>query len=139
VSQLEHRSFRLPKRLLTRLRKASDQRGVSQTALVERYLEEGLKLDAFPLIVFRDSPVGRRAMLEGTRLDVAQVMETVRNEKGSVEAAARYLGLSDAQVRACVRYYAENRPEVDAYTRRVSEETERLRGIWEREQQLLAG
>jgi uncharacterized protein (DUF433 family) len=136
-SELEHRSFRLPRRLLNELRRVAGQRRTSQTALVERYVEEGLKLDAYPMIAFRDSPVGRRAMLEGTRLDVAQVVDTVRNEGGSVEAAADYLGLSLSQVRACVRYYADNRDEVDAYAARVEEENDRLRVAWEREQDLL--
>lgn len=135
--ELEHRSFRLPRRLLTQLKRLAGQRQTSQTALVQRYLEEGLKMDTHPMIVFRDSPVGRRAMLEGTRLDVSQVVDTVRNEGGSVEAAADYLGLSIPQVRACVRYYAGNQDEVDAYAARVEEENERLRVEWEREQELL--
>jgi uncharacterized protein (DUF433 family) len=137
MPELEHRSFRLPRRLLSELRRVAGQRQVSQTVLVERFLDEGLKMDAYPLIVFRDSPVGRRAMLEGTRLDVAQVVETVRNEGGSVEAAAGYLGLSSAQLRACVQYYADHRREVDAYAARVERENDRLRAAWEREQALL--
>jgi uncharacterized protein (DUF433 family) len=138
-SELAHRSFRLRRRLLTELKRVAAQRRTSQTALVERYLEEGLKLDAYPMIVFRDSPVGRRPMLEGTRLDVAQVVDTVRNEGGSVEAACDYLSLSSSQVRACVHYYADNKDEVDAYADRVEEENERLRVAWERERELLTG
>lgn len=78
-------------------------------------------------------------MLEGTRLDVAQVVDTVRNEGGSVERAAEYLGVSVPQIRACVRYYAGNKGDVDAYARRVREEHERLQAAWEREQTLLTG
>lgn len=61
---------------------------MSQTTLVERYLEEGIRMDEHPMIVLRTSPLGRRAMLAGTRLDVSQVADTVRAEGGSVEAAA---------------------------------------------------
>jgi uncharacterized protein (DUF433 family) len=139
MNELEHRSFRLPRAVLARLKAVALRRQTSQTALVERYLREGLAMDEYPLIVFRDGAVGRRPMLEGTRLDVAQVVETVRNEGGSVDAAAAYLSLDVAQVRACTRYYAENEEEVAAYARRVAEENERLRLAWEREQQLLAG
>lgn len=131
-------SFRLPEYLLERLRRAAERRSVSQTDLVQRYLDEGLKMDEYPMIIFRSSPTGRRAMLEGTRLTVAQVVETVRDSDGSVEDAADYLRLSARQVRACVRYYADNREEVDAYAARVGEENERLRAAWEREQSVLA-
>ncbi len=95
-------------------------------------------MDEFPMIVFRDSPTGRQAMLEGTRLTVAQVLDTVRNSDGSIEAGADYLRLSVRQVQACVRYYADNRSEVDAFAARVEEENERLRAAWEREQSVLA-
>jgi len=134
---LEHRSFRLPRWLLAQLKRAAERRQTSQTALVQRYLDEGLKMDSYPMIVFRDSSLGRRAVLEGTRLDVAQVIETIRNENGSVEAAADYLGLSVAQVQACVHYYADNHEAVAAYAARVDEENERLRAVGEREQELL--
>lgn len=137
MTDLQHHSFRLPRRLLERLRRASTRAGTSQTALAQRYLEEGLRMDEYPLIVFRDSPVGRRAMLEGTRLDVSQVVATVRNEGNSAEAAADYLGLPVAQVRACLRYYAEHSDEVDGYAKRVAEENDRLRAAWEREQTIL--
>ena len=136
---LEHRSFRLPRGLLGEIRRRADLSGVSQTALVERYLEEGIRLDEHPMIVFRSSPLGRRAMLAGTRLEVAQVVDTVRAEGGSVEAAAAYLGLGRHHVRACTQYYDEHQAEVDAYARRVVTENDRLREAHEREQALLAG
>ena len=136
---LEHRSFRLPRRLLGEIRRRADLSGVSQTALVERYVEEGIRLDEHPMIAFRNSPLGRRAMLTGTRLDVSQVADTVRAEGGSVETAASYLTLGSHQVRACIQYYAEHQAEVDAYAARVSAENDRLREAHQREQALLAG
>ena len=105
---LEHRSFRLPRWLLAQLKRAAERRQTSQTGLVQRYLDEGLKMDSYPMIVFRDSSLGRRAMLEGTRLDVAQVIETIRNENGSVEVAADYaqdevvIGFSQSEVQRVV-------------------------------------
>src|SRR3989442_7876351 len=85
-TEVRHHSFRLPSRLLDRLRTHADRRGVSQTALVARYIDEGMKMDSYPLIVYRDSPLGRPPMLEGSRLDVVQVVETVRNQGGDVAA-----------------------------------------------------
>jgi uncharacterized protein (DUF433 family) len=77
-------------------------------------------------------------MLEGISLDVAQVVETAREESGSVEAAADYLALTVPQVRACVRYYADHQNEIDEYAARVQAD-ERLRDAWQRERELLAG
>ena len=94
-------------------------------------------MDSYPFVVFRDGPLGRRAMLEGTRLDVAQVVETVRNAS-SVEEAAAYLSLSPGQVQACVRYYADHRREIDDYAKRVAAENESLRAAWNGERALLA-
>jgi uncharacterized protein (DUF433 family) len=128
----------LPAPLLEQLRRVAERRSLSQTTLVVRYIAEGLKMDEHPMIVFRDSVLGRRAMLQGSRLTVAQVVETVRNSNGSIEGTAEYLSLPVGKVRACVRYYADNRDEVDAYAARVDEENERLRAAWEREQSVLA-
>jgi uncharacterized protein (DUF433 family) len=136
-AELQHQSFRLPRALLDRLRGRAASWQASQASLVARYIDEGIKLDTYPLIVFRDSPVGRRAMLEGSRLDVAQVVQTLRNEGGSVEAAAAHLSLTPAQIRACVRYYADNEDEVRAYSERMDAENERLRASCEREQAVL--
>ena len=55
----------------------------------------------------------------GTRLDVWQVIDTVRNADNLVDAAARYLGLPMTKVRAAVRYYAAYRDEVDAFAARA--------------------
>lgn len=119
------------------MRRHAAGRQASQTALVQRYIAEGIAMDLYPLVVFRDGPLGRRTMLEGSRLDVIQVVETVQNEGGSVDAAAGYLSLTPVQVRACLRYYADHAEELAAYAEGVAEENERYRAAWEREQALL--
>ena len=136
-SQLEHRSFRLPRKLLDAIRSRAERRGVSQTALVERYLEEGVRMDEHPMIVFRDSPLGRRAMLAGSRLDVSQVIETTRNSGDSLEEAAEYLSLPVARVRACLSYYAAYQDEVDAYAAETAAASEEAERAWRREQELI--
>jgi uncharacterized protein (DUF433 family) len=64
-------------------------------------------MDQHPLIVFLTRPDGRRPMIAGTRLDVADVIETVRASENSITEAAEYLDLPPAKVQAAVRYYAE--------------------------------
>jgi uncharacterized protein (DUF433 family) len=100
-------SFRVRSETAERLERHASEVGETQTALVERYVEEGLRMDGHPLIRFRDGVGGRRPGLVGTRLDVWQVIETVRQNERSVEDAADYLGLPVEHVRACLRYYAK--------------------------------
>ena len=132
------RSFRLPDTLLASLQGRARERGESANALAERYLEEGLRRDDHPLIAFREGAAGRRAALIGTRLDVAQVIDTLRESDNSVELAADYLGIPEQLVRAAVRYYAEFRDEVDEWRERTRAVAEREEDAWRREQAILA-
>jgi uncharacterized protein (DUF433 family) len=109
----------------------------SRNALAERYIAEGVKMDDHPDIYFRDGAMGRRAAVVGTRLDVWQVMDTVRNSHNSPEDAAEYLGLPISKVRGAVRYYAANRDEVDDFTARATTMAERAEAAWTAEQEIL--
>jgi uncharacterized protein (DUF433 family) len=66
-----------------------------------------------PEIEFREGALGRRAVLAGTRLDVCQVVETVRNSPNSIPDAAAYLALPPQRVELALEYYAAHREEVD--------------------------
>lgn len=109
----------------------------SRNALAERYIAEGVKMDEHPDIYFRDGALGRRAAVIGTRLDVWQVIETVRNSGNSAEDAAEYLGVPAAKVHAGVRYYVTNRLEVDEFAARAAAVAERAEAEWRAEQELL--
>jgi uncharacterized protein (DUF433 family) len=109
----QHLSFRIPEPTLERLEARAHQIRETRTGLAERYLEEGLRMDEHPGIGFADGPAGRRAVLVGTGLDVWEVVATVKQSRGSVAAAARYLDLAPAQVRAAVRYYGAFPEEVN--------------------------
>jgi uncharacterized protein (DUF433 family) len=76
-------------------------------------LDERVRRDKHPGIVFRSTSTGRQAGIEGRRLYVWQVMRTVRASGGDVAEAASYLGLTPEQVTAAVRYCAEYRDEVE--------------------------
>jgi uncharacterized protein (DUF433 family) len=132
------RSFRFSETLLASLQGRARERGESANSLLERYLDEGLRRDDHPLIVFREEAAGRRAALVGTRLDVAQVIDTLRESDNSVEAAAEYLGIPEQHVRAAVRYYADFRDEIDEWRERTRAIADREEEAWRREQAILA-
>jgi uncharacterized protein (DUF433 family) len=132
------RSFRLSDTVLASLQGRARERGESANALAERYLEEGLRRDVHPLITFREGAAGRRAAVVGTRLDVSQVIDTLRNSENSISGTAEYLDLSEQQVRAAVQYYAEFQDEVDEWRDRMRAIAEREEDAWRREQAVLA-
>jgi len=132
------RSFRLPDSLLASLQARARERGESANAVAERYLEEGLRRDDHPLIAFREGAAGRRAALVGTRLDVSQVIDTLRESDNSISTTAEYLDISEPHVRAAVRYYAEFRNEVDEWRERMRSLAAREEEAWRREQAILA-
>ena len=131
-------SVRLRIETLRRLQQRSKELGETQTALVERYVEQGLRTDAHPLIYFREGAGGRRPALVGTRLDVAQVIETIRQNGNSMAAAADYLGLPIERVEACLRYYADHQEETEEWLQRARATAEREESSWRRQQELLA-
>ena len=131
-------AFRVAAATVERLQQRSRETRETQTALVERYIEEGLRTDEHPLIYFRDGTSGRRPALVGTRLDVWQAIETLRQNGNSVEDAAEYLGLPAEKVRACVRYYADYKDEIDEWAVRSKAIAEREEASWRRQQELLA-
>jgi uncharacterized protein (DUF433 family) len=132
------RSFRFAASLLAALEERARSRGETASAVAERYLEEGLRRDTHPLVVFRDGAAGRRPALAGTRVDVAQVIETLRQSNNSIDETAEYLALPAGYVRAAVRYYADYRDEIDDWRERMHAIAEREHEAWQREQAILA-
>lgn len=109
----EHYTLRLAPETKQRLTAWARRLGMAERTLAQRYVDEGLRHDAHPLIQFVDGPVGRRAGLVGRGLDVWEVIATVRDNDGSVDEAARYLDVPLGLVEAAVVYYGEYRSEID--------------------------
>lgn len=132
-------SVRIDHGVATRLAEHSGTR--EKSSLAKRYIEEGLRMDQHPGIVFRPGPAGRRPAIEGGP-DVWEVIRVVRNapETGeeSLAAAAEWLGLSPRKIEAAVRYYADFRNEVDAWIERVDREAAEAEAAWRRRQDALA-
>jgi uncharacterized protein (DUF433 family) len=131
-------AFRFDPITVARLKQRARDTHAPQTALAERYIEEGLRRDEHPLVYFRDGETGRRPALLGTRLDVADVLTTIRQNGNSVEEAADYLEIPVEHVEAGLRYYADYKDEIDAWIERVGAIAERERERWQRRRQALA-
>jgi hypothetical protein len=81
--------IRIAESTLATLRERSKRRGEPLSRLAQRYIEEGLRTDDHPGIVFRDGPAGRRAGLVGGP-DVWEVIGALRSvpESGEARVAA---------------------------------------------------
>lgn len=134
-------SARLDRTIAERLERRRSLTGLNKSRLAERYIDEGMRMEDHPGIVFRDGPSGRRAGLVGGP-DIWEVIAALRTNglegDAAIEATAAWGDLTPAQVRTAIRYYAEYRDEVDERVRRHLEEADAAEQAWHREQNALA-
>src|SRR5580704_7668901 len=100
----EHYTLRLASGMRERLSERARRSNLPERTLAQRYVEEGLRHDAHPLIQFLDGPSGRRASLIGCGLDVWEVIATVGDNGGSIAEGAAYLEIPVGLVEAAVAY-----------------------------------
>lgn len=126
---------------LERLETEAHRREEAKSRVAERLIDEGLRMQNHPGIVFRDGPTGRRAGLAAGP-DVWEVVETLKGTglagEAAIAATAEWGALSAAQVRAAVRYYGDFREEIDTRIELNRQEAARGRAAWERAQEALA-
>ncbi len=131
-------SLRINADVFDELDRQAGEAGQTRTALAERYIAEGVRMKEHPGIYFRETATGdRRAALVGTRLDVFQVLATVRAEGNSVEGAAEYFDMPVSRIRDAVRYAAAYRSEIEDLAEREAAYAERAYAAWVAEQELL--
>jgi uncharacterized protein (DUF433 family) len=134
-------SARLDGSVLDRLERRGARAGLNKSRLAERYIDEGIRIEDHPGIVFRDGPSGRRAGLAGGP-DVWEIIAAVRaNEPtgdDALTAAAEWGSLTLTQVRTAVRYHAEYPQEIDERIARNLEEADAAEERWRREHRALA-
>jgi hypothetical protein len=134
-------SIRMSERTLDRLDLGARRRSEPKARTAERLIDEGLRMEDHPGIVFRDGPSGRRAALAAGP-DVWEVIETLQGTglsgEKAITATAKWGNLPPLQVHAAVRYYADYRDEVEERILLNRQEAERRRAAWERAQAAVA-
>lgn len=133
-------SIRMPDETREQLEATAEAHGETRSALTQRYIDEGLRMDRHPGIVFRPGPAGRRPGLAGGP-DVWEVVRVVRNVETrgdrAIAEAASWLGLSAAQVRIVVEYYADYPAEIDAWLAKVDAQAVETEELFRRRQEML--
>jgi hypothetical protein len=140
IAYMSSEPIRIDAKTLRGLRERSARSGEPLIRLAQRYIDEGMRLDNHPGIMFRTGPAGRRAVVVGGP-DVWEVIVAARSapERGEarIEALAERIGVPPDKVRVALRYYAEYPDEVDRHIALVEEEAARLEQALERERRLL--
>jgi uncharacterized protein (DUF433 family) len=129
---------RVPRRVKDDLATVSRRQNLDESELARTLLDEALRREKHPGIVFRPTPVGREAAIEGRRLYVWQVIESLRGSDGDVAGTAAFLGLRPDQVRSALDYTAEYAAEVDRLIESNEAEADRARQAWELQQRALS-
>jgi uncharacterized protein (DUF433 family) len=128
---------RVPRRVKDDLTALSRRRRLEESEVARTLLDEALRREKHAGIVFRATPTGREAAIEGRRLYVWQVIETLRASEGDERQAADFLGLRPDQVRSAVDYYVEYDAEITRLVALNREDADRAHQMWGRRQQAL--
>lgn len=127
VSRLRSRARRIP--------------GATASGLAQLYVDEGMRVEEYPGIIFKNGPSGRRAALAAGP-DVWEVIRAVSeiDERGeaAIEATAELLNLTENQVRLAMRYYAGYPADIDAEMARNAAEADGAYRVWQVERRLVA-
>jgi hypothetical protein len=124
---------------------ASAHPGTSLSSAGNRLVDEALRSNEHPLIVFRDGPAGRRARLVGGP-DVWQVIRAVRSARAAepdlepkeiVALVGENSGVSAPLIRTAIGYWTAYPDKIDMLISRADREEVEARERWQREHQLL--
>src|SRR3990170_1181423 len=115
-------STRYPNETLQRLERRARGEGHSRSALIQRYVAEGIEMDEHPGVVFRSGPAGRRPGLVGGP-DVWEVV-AVHRSFDDAQRTAGWLDQPASAIQTALRYYEAHQAEIDEWIRRNEEAAE---------------
>lgn len=134
-------SYRLDPEIKARLQDQAVTEGVSERALLERLVGEGLDILHHPGIVYRDGPTGRRAAL-AVGPDVWEIVSALRYTKGGQErrvaTLAEQFGLHPRHIRIAIDFAASHREQIEAQVAANDAAAEQARQTAESRARLMA-
>ncbi|SRR6266446_2573864 len=116
-------SLRLPAEERSRLERLARRMGRTVGEIAARMVIEGRHREDFAWIDFRQTPAGRFAYVQGTRLPVWWMARLARDFKEDAGKLAKHLDLPSAQVKAALNYAAAFPDEIEAAIRDYEEIT----------------
>lgn len=147
MSSSSPRSIRFDERVNARLSAyVARHPGSSGSSVANRFVDEALRMDEHPGVVFRGGRTGRRAVLIGGP-DVREVIRAVKSARAAepdldaaavVELVAANSGVPARLVDIAIGYWAAYPDEIDAWIADVEALEAETMAAWERQQTLLA-
>ena len=123
-----------------RLKDRARRRRQGVSTLAARLIDEGLRMESHPAVVFRDGPTGRRATLAGGP-EIADVIGAIIGGDVPVEQrrsrASELMGISVPMVDAALAYYGDYTDSIDAELAERARAATEAEAAWSRRQALL--
>lgn len=136
-----HLSIRMDKKALADLEERSRQSGQAKSELAKLLIEEGLRMEAHPGIVFRPGFPGRRPGL-ARGPDVWQIIRDLKQMEMPIEEAIQEMGqtlrLSERDLRTAIGYYAQYTQEIDEWIADAERYAEEAEAAWLREREAMS-
>ena len=108
------KTLRLPEKAVKDIESLAESTGMDFSGLARDLLMEAIKMRRCPGIHFADGPVGRRARIAGSGIEVWELIATFRGLKEDYEKLRKtYHWLNDQQIRSALSYYALYPEEID--------------------------
>jgi len=109
------KSLRLPEEAVKDIESLAESTGKDFSGLARDLLKEAIKMRKCPGITFAEGPIGRRARIAGSGIDVWEVIATFKGlKKEDYEKLKKaYHWLNDQQIRSALSYYALYPEEID--------------------------
>ena len=125
----------------SRLERQAAAEGITERALLERLVTEGLDTLHHPGVVYRDGPTGRRAAL-AVGSDISEIASALRHTTGSPEervaALAEQFDLHPRHIRTAIDFAATHREIIEEQITANDQAAERARELAFRRADLMA-
>jgi hypothetical protein len=141
------RSIRFDERVSDRLTAyVASHPGWSGSSAANRFVDEALRMEDHPGVIFRDGPTGRRAVLIGGP-DVREVIRAVKSARATepnldassvVALVSTNTGVPTRLIDTAISYWATYSDEIDSWIEESDLFEENAMLAWERRQGLLA-
>ncbi|MFA4828074.1 MAG: DUF433 domain-containing protein [Thermodesulfovibrionales bacterium] len=119
------KSIRIQEKTLKEVEQIARETGKEFSTVANELLEEAVRMQRCPGIVFTEGTTGRRARIAGTGIEVWEVIATYKGvNKDFKRLCNAYHWLTEQQLRAVLGYYSLYSEEIDNLIKQNEELTE---------------
>lgn len=118
------KSIRIQEKTLKEVEQIARESGKEFSTVANELLDEAVKMQRCPGIVFTEGTAGRRARIAGTGIEVWEVIATYKSVGENFKRLCQaYHWLTEQQLRAALGYYSLYSEEIDNFLKQNEELT----------------